>query len=319
MTDYEIKVREFENEWSSSDRYVTAHTSGSTGKPKEIRLLKSDMLRSAQATNAFFGIDRDSLLVCPLSVDYIAGKMMMVRASAAGCNVVMEEPSMTPLSSVPDSAEISLVAIVPAQIPGLLQRGSLSRIRSVIIGGSPLTAEQEKIVARSGVMAWSTYGMTETCSHVALRRAGVSGCYEGLPGYIFSTDARGCLVVENESMSFRRLVTNDIVELRDSRHFVVKGRFDNVIISGGEKIFPEEMENRVRKEFSEREFYFTSRSSERWGSEVVMLVEGDEDAETRSRLMEICATLLPRHHVPKAIVFQHRFERTSSGKLIRKR
>ncbi|MDE6495324.1 MAG: AMP-binding protein, partial [Duncaniella sp.] len=221
----------FMAEWRNGCDYVVVHTSGSTGRPKEIRLLKSDMLVSAKATNEFFGIGADSLLVLPLSPDYIAGKMLLVRAAVAGAKVRVENPSREPLSGYFPPTAIDLVPIVPAQIDGLLSSKSLPMIKNVIVGGAPMSAEDERKLVESGVNAYATFGMTETCSHVALRRVGEAQ-YVALPGFRFSTDDRQCLVVESDRMSFGRLVTNYFVEVIDGSRFVWVGRFDNVIITG---------------------------------------------------------------------------------------
>lgn len=306
----------FMAEWRNGCDYVVAHTSGSTGRPKEIRLLKSDMLVSAKATNEFFGIGVDSLLVLPLSPDYIAGKMLLVRAAVAGAKVRVENPSREPLSGYFPPTAIDLVPIVPAQIDGLLSSKSLPMIKNVIVGGAPMSAEDERKLVESGVNAYATFGMTETCSHVALRRVGETQ-YVALSGFRFSTDDRQCLVVESDRMSFGCLVTNDVVELIDESRFVWVGRFDNVIITGALKVFPEDVESRL-KSVAGIEFYISSRRSAEWGEEVVLVV-ADRDVGAGRRLMERCHSLLRPHERPKAIVTLPELERTSTGKLRRKR
>lgn len=306
----------FMAEWRNGCDYVVAHTSGSTGRPKEIRLLKSDMLVSAKATNEFFGIGVDSLLVLPLSPDYIAGKMLLVRAAVAGAKVRVENPSREPLSGYFPPTAIDLVPIVPAQIDGLLSSKSLPMIKNVIVGGAPMSAEDERKLVESGVNAYATFGMTETCSHVALRRVGETQ-YVALPGFRFSTDDRQCLVVESDRMSFGRLVTNDVVELIDESRFVWVGRFDNVIITGALKVFPEDVESRLKSVVG-IEFYISSRRSAEWGEEVILVV-ADRDLGAGRRLMERCHSLLRPHERPKAVVTLPELERTSTGKLRRKR
>lgn len=309
-------VEEFEREWFDDRPYVEARTSGSTGKPKAIRLLKQDMLRSAEATNRFFGITARSRMVCPLSLDYIAGKMMWVRAFQSGAEVHFTEPSMAFDSSVYEEA-VDLLPIVPAQIEGLLASPHLQNIKNVIVGGAPVSIAQERELIASGVCSWATYGMTETCSHVALRRIGVDKYFRGLPYYMFSVDSRGCLTIENPNMSFKRLTTNDIVELRSDGTFKVSGRYDNVIISGGEKIFPEEMEHSLSARWNRSPFYLTSCASERWGAECIAVMEGNSDATEEAEFIALCRSLFPRHHVPKRVVRVEHFERTDSGKLKR--
>ncbi|MCM1484310.1 MAG: AMP-binding protein [Muribaculaceae bacterium] len=311
-------VERFVREWDAPQDYVKAMTSGSTGKPKPIRLMKADMIASARATVSFFGLDRGSSLVMPLSADYIAGKMMIVRALVAGCPLYVEHPSMTPLASC-SVPEVSLIPIVPSQIKGLLASPYLNRCSAVLVGGSAVSEADEQALIASGVAAYASYGMTETCSHVALRRLGSDEPFHFLPGFRGNADERGCLVIESVHMSFGRLMTNDIVRFYADGGFTVVGRADNVIISGGEKIHPEADEHMLAKLMDGRAYYIAPRVSERWGMEPVLVVEGDGDGVLRDRI--ICGTreLLPRHHVPKDVIFVERMERTSSGKIIRRK
>lgn len=313
IIDPEGLARDFVEEWNDDTKdYITAQTSGSTGSPKEIHLLKSDMEISVRATCRFFGIDGDSVLACPLSTDYIAGKMMIVRAIVAGATVVVERPSNSPLRSW-EYGSPDLTAIVPSQLEGLLDNAR-SDLRSVIVGGGPVTDAQECLMSATGKAFYATYGMTETCSHVALRRIGQQR-YEALPGFSFSTDARGCLVIQSETMSFGRLVTNDMVSLYDTRSFRWLGRYDNVIISGGIKLHPEEIEREIAPYVGPHEFYVTSRPSDRWGEELVMVIEAENmDLETLDKRLSLH---LDHRHKPKAYILKKSLPRTKTGKLLR--
>lgn len=295
---------------------IEAMTSGSTGQPKLIRLLKNDMRLSARATNAFFGIDSTSVMAMPLSVDYIAGKMMIVRALEARCTLLCESPSMSPLSDCTRD-DVDLVPIVPAQIGGFISGGGCKRCRHVIVGGGAVSAGQEEALCATGVKAYATYGMTETCSHVALRRMGTGEPFELLDGFTASTDPEGRLVIESSNMSFGRLHTNDVVHMLTPRSFVVLGRADNVIISGGEKIHPEADERLIASVLEGRKFYLTGRKSDLWGEEPVLVVEGTLGEEERQRLMDACRERLPRHHVPKDVIEVPSVRLTRTGKIIR--
>lgn len=314
LIDPEGLAAAFVEEWHNSHDYITARTSGSTGTPKEIHLLKSDMELSARATCHRFGISHESLLFCPLSTDYIAGKMMIVRAVVSGATVVIERPSMSPMSQW-NHGPADLTAIVPSQIEGLLENGR-GLLRSVIVGGAPVTTDQERMMIDSGIDFQATYGMTETCSHVALRRFD-SRLFEALPGFRFLTDGRGCLVIESESMSFGRLVTNDIVRLHDDKSFQWLGRYDNVVISGGIKLFPEEIEREIAPHVGSHDFYLTSRPSELWGEELVMVIEGENiDTDAIDRVL---SSHLDHRHKPKAYIVKKALPRTPTGKLLRHR
>lgn len=310
--------KSFMEEWRNAEDHIVAHTSGSTGKPKPIRLLKTDMMKSACATCDFFNIGCDSTLLLPLSLDYIAGKMQAVRAAVSGAKLIVVQPSrdFNAAAKAVGAAQIQLVPIVPAQVQGYLESPLADRTVNIIAGGAPLDASQEDALRNWHGNAYATYGMTETSSHVALRRVG-DGSFHALPGYKFSTDPRGCLVIENEEMSWKRLITNDVAELHDSTSFRLIGRWDHVIITGGIKVHPSEVESLIAPVLSMRPFYISWRPSVEWGQEVVLALM-DNDPVDEPRLLSACASLLPRHHAPRAVVRDTEPEYTDSGKLKRK-
>lgn len=300
-------------EWNSPLPYVVAHTSGSTGMPKEIRLLKSDMRSSARATNAFFGIDGGSVLALPLSLDYIAGKMMAVRAIEAGCRLDVMKPS----NDVSLAGPTDLLAVVPTQLPSLMaQENSPSMIRHLLIGGAPLSDDAERAVASRFSSAWLGYGMTETCSHVALRRVGDDGVFAAMPGITFSVDSESCLRIESARFSWQQLQTNDVAELLDPTHFRWIGRRDNVVNSGGVKLHPELLEaDYLRRIPSLPPFYLCGEDDPVLGQRLVMVVENPP-----ADLMDTLRAAIPDHkHLPKRIIPVPSLPRTPSGKIKRVR
>lgn len=312
----DMELSDFMNEWESPSPYIVAHTSGSTGTPKEIHLLKKDMEESARMTVGFFGLDEMSHIHLPLSLDYIAGKMMVVRSLVSGCRISLEKPTSVPLA---DSAfqcdRLSLVAIVPMQIEGLMKSPHLSKIDNVIIGGAPMSRSQEDMLKCAPFKAYATYGMTETSSHVALKEVGrgKDGCFIGLPGYRFSVDDRGCLVIENPRMSWQKLVTNDVVDLRGDTSFRWLSRYDNVINSGGIKLYPEQIEKRIAHMLPDGKYFITSQPDDSLGDRLILVI--DEDVETDVTVERFAASL-PKYQAPKAII-RTRLQYTSSGKVKR--
>lgn len=306
-------VKSFLEEWMSCEPFIKAHTSGTTGTPKEIKLLKEDMITSARRTLSFFSLDERSILALPLSADYIAGKMMIVRALEGKCRLWTEAPSRQILSEFPYN-EINLLAIVPAQVESMIKAITRIKIHNVIIGGAPLSEELEELLIRTGVNAYATYGMTETCSHVALRSLG-SNIYKALPGVKFSADKDNCLIIRQSDMSVSTVKTNDIVRLVSDDRFEWLGRKDNIINSGGVKLFPESIERKI-SHLINRPFYVTSRCSSVWGEELVLVIEGS--ANDKLELNEINAMLGKYEHL-KSIIFESKLDRTVSGKLIRKK
>lgn len=302
-------IDDFRAEWLSDSPTVEATTSGSTGAPKIIQLLKTDMEISARATNKFFGITASSVLALPLSVDYIAGKMMVVRSITAGCRLVP-----LPVSNhIALPCRVDLLPVVPSQVPGLLETGELKNVRNLLVGGAPLGSDLEKRLAHSPSSAWVGYGMTETCSHVALRRAG-SDVYRAMPSVTFSTDSRGCLVVNSEVFSWKQLITNDSVKLLSPAEFRWLGRLDHVINSGGVKIHPEILEAEIRRNFPQTPpFYVIGEPDTRWGEHPVMVVEPGPCPE----LAQIKAALGDPRQAPQRIITVARLPLTTTGKIKR--
>lgn len=307
----------FINEWESSGKWIKAHTSGSTGTPKEIFLAKDDMMVSAKATCDFFGIDNRCHLLLPLSVDYIAGKMMVVRALVSGADLTIVKPGNNVFTRDDIPSKVDLVAIVPSQIPSLLEASSKHEFKNVIVGGAPMTPLQEKALKDNEINAWATYGMTETCSHVALRHIS-SNRYEALPEISFDIDERNCLIIESKTMSFGSLHTNDVVSLLSDKSFQWVGRHDNTINSGGIKIHPEEDEALLAETIKDASFYISSMPHDMWGEAPILVLEGRDNGNANEYLKQ-AARILPKYHAPKSAIWLDKFERTSSGKIKRKK
>lgn len=307
-----MTLDEFKSQWFDCNDFIVAHTSGSTGAPKEVRLPKSDMVCSARATNSFFSITSSSRLLLPLSLDYIAGKMMEVRAFEANCELVVVAPSNR--FEVPEG-KFDLVAVVPTQVDWLLANPQWTeRLRHVIVGGAPLAVDSEKALKAVGYDAWCTYGMTETCSHVAVRPCdGADSPYQAMPGIRFDVDDRGCLVIEAPHFSFGRLVTNDSVELLSPVSFRWKGRIDNVINSGGLKLHPEEIE-RLYAPYIQTPFYLRGTPDPKWGQALELVIEGKGLAEETLA----CLSQIDHKLHPKIITFVETIPRTSTGKILRR-
>ena len=309
-----MTASEFLALWHDPRPYVESLTSGSTGVPKTVRLAKADMVRSARRTNAFFGLGAGSRFVCPMDFRYIGARMMAVRAVVAGGELVEVPPSnFFRFDGVAD-----LLAVVPSQVPCLLDNPDmLVRTRHLIIGGAPLHPDLASRLAATGVDALTTYGMTETVSHVALARVG-DDTYRALPGITFSVDDRSCLVIGP-------LVTNDVVRLVSPTAFQWLGRADNVINSGGVKIHPEEVEAVLRPLLRRAgiradDIVVVGVPSRKWGSEAVGVVESDTapDADSVRRLVAMArAAGLSPHKTPRRFVATPRIPRTPNGKIDR--
>lgn len=313
-----MTLEEFLAEWHNESPYVRVQTSGSTGTPKPMLAEKRRMLASARITCDFLGLKPgDTALLC-MSLDYIAGKMMVVRSIERGLKLTTVEPSGHPLANNSKflilNSQFSFSAMVPMQVYNSLQvpeeKERLMQIRHLIIGGGAIDEAMEAELRHFPNAVWSTYGMTETLSHIALRRISgpeASEWYTPFPSVSISQTPDGCLVIDASEVCPKPLITNDIVEV-DSGRFRILGRKDNVICSGGIKIQIEEVERQL-KPYLSAPYLITKRSDEKFGEVAVLLTEGSVD-----EAKEVCERVLPKYHQPKDYLHVAQIPMTETGK-----
>ena len=330
-----MTIEEFLEAWNNASETVLVHTSGSTGEPKPMLVEKRRMLASARRTNDFLGLkEGDTALLC-MSLDYIAGKMMVVRAIERGLRLITVEPSGHPLAV--KQPQIDFAAMVPMQVYNSLQvaeeRERLMQIKHLIIGGGAIDDSLAAELKSFPNAVWSTYGMTETLSHIALRRLNgpeASEWYTPFPSVKVSLNEEGCLVIDAPEVCAERLVTNDIAEVATQRGqalcdplryshegqspcvactaFRILGRKDNVICSGGIKIQAEEVERELHP-YLRVPYLITKRQDEKFGEVVVLLTEGAvEEAQ------KVCERILPKYHQPRVYLHVDRIPLTETGK-----
>lgn len=312
----------FIDEWHNDSAYVEVKTSGSTGEPKHMLVEKRRMLNSARITCDFLGLKAgDTALLC-MSTDYIAGKMMVVRAIERGLRLIEVPPSGHPLANGPLSIgdwPLDFAAMVPMQVYNSLQvpeeRERLMQIRHLIIGGGAIDEAMEQELRAFPHAVWSTYGMTETLSHIALRRISgpeASEWYTPFPTVRLSQTEEGCLVIDAPEVCPQTLTTNDIVTFSPTGQFRIVGRKDNVICSGGIKIQIEEVERQL-KTHMRVPYIITKRKDEKFGEVVVLLTEGNT-----TEAQAVCERVLEKYHRPKAYVHVAQIPLTETGKPARK-
>lgn len=326
-------VSQFLEEWYNGNDLLLVHTSGSTGYPKPLWVEKKRMLASARITCDFLGLKQgDTALLC-MSLDYIAGKMMMVRTIERGLRLVVVPPSGHPLNSF--SSQISFAAMVPMQVYNSLhvseERERLKHIRHLIIGGGSIDEAMAQELKFFPNAVWSTYGMTETLSHIALRRLSgetASDSYLPFPGVQVSLDTDQCLVIDAPQVCQDQLVTHDIALLEEKdgyQQFRIIGRKDNVICSGGIKIQMEEVEQMLRPVLS-MPFMITKKKDQKFGEIVVLLIEDPSVAETTildghspsvlfsEDVFSRSFSSLPAYWHPRQVIAVPRLPMTETGK-----
>lgn len=317
---YEGQIGSFLLDWLNESEYIAVKTSGSTGKPKKIRIKKEFMVNSALATSKFFNLPEKTTALHCLPANYIAGKMMLVRAMVLGWHIDIVPPKANSLDQV--FKIYDFCAMTPFQLDNSLSR--LHLVRKLIVGGGAISAHLKKLVAKLDTKVFETYGMTETVTHVAARRVNSKKEKEQpvpfklLPGVAISTDERNCLIIEAPKLAEGTIVTNDVVEIIDKKKFLLKGRYDNVINSGGIKLYPEQIESKLGNIIAHR-FFVTSLPDDALGEKVVLMVESQfSESALKALEREIREfRMLDKYEVPKKIYFVEKFEETPNGKIHR--
>ena len=308
----------FLNEWFDASPIITVHTSGSTGVPKELVVRKDRMMQSARLTCEFLNLQAgDTALLC-MNLRYIGAMMMVVRSLVAGLNLVVRPASGHPLSDV--EVPLKFAAMVPLQVYNTLrvpaERKRLEHTDILIIGGGAVDDSLEAELKTIPIAAYSTYGMTETLSHIALRRLNgeaASKCYYPFPSVELSLSAENTLIVKAPLICDDVLQTNDIACLCSDGGFTIAGRKDNVINSGGIKIQAEEMENRLQP-FIPVPFAVTAVPDPCLGQALTLLIAGKPDIkELENKLQAVLET----YYRPKHIFITELIPQTENGKIDR--
>lgn len=320
--EYLKKLGNFLKEWYSPADFIEVNTSGSTGKPKTIQLTKAFVAQSARRTLEFFNLQpKDRILHC-LPMDYIAGKVMVIRALAGLLDLVPVEPS-TDFSFL-KREHFRFAAMVPHQTARILnQEGSpgqwLNQIQILLLGGSAIPHELDNQLQHVGTACYSGYAMTETATHIALRKINDPGkdpFYRCLNQIRVGLSDDGCLHIFAPGIDEQPLQTTDLAELIDDKTFRITGRKDNIIISGGLKFSPEVLEEKLESLIN-KPFIISSEPHPTLGQELILVIEGSESPMEEKRLREICTQRLTRYEQPRKIRFIDQLPKTANGKIAR--
>ena len=305
--EHEKDLGSFLLDWLDDKETIQLTTSGTTGTPKVITIKKQSMVHSAIATGNYFNLHpQDKALLC-LPARYIAGKMMIVRSMMLG----LELDIMVPTSHLDDLLPHKIydfVAIVPLQAENSLEK--LHQFKKIIIGGAKVSDDLASKLKEIKSDIYETYGMTETITHIAAKKIG-EAFFNILEHVSITTDDRSCLVIDVPSISDEKVVTNDIVTILNANQFKWIGRYDNVINSGGIKLFPEQIEAKLASKISNR-FFIIGQPDDILGSRVVLVIEGEQ--------FDIDATLfdtLEKFEKPKEVLFSPEFVETETKKINR--
>ena len=322
LTDWEQSLHNFILEWVNEAEFVTVQTSGSTGKPKQLQLAKERMMNSAFMTGKYFNFKSgDKALLC-LPCDYIAGKMMVVRSIIWGLDLQLVPPTGNPMATI--NEPIDFAAMVPLQVANIFEQSpeKFGLIKKLIIGGGKVDATLQEKLQTISTACFATYGMTETITHVAIKPLNgdrANNYFRGLSNIQFSTDQRGCLTIHAPKLTAEKVVTNDFVDLKNEKEFSWLGRFDNVINTGGVKVFPEKIEAKLEKFINQR-FFIASFPDKKLENKVILIIEDKAWIKEKIHTLNLDIKLvLSKFELPKAIHFIEKFEETPTKKIQRNR
>ncbi len=314
---FEKEIGNFLTDWLSDSEHITARTSGSTGTPKYIKISKQHMVNSAITTADFFDLESGNTALHCLPSNYIAGKMMVVRAISIGLEIDLTEPTTSPIFDY--DKPYDFCAMIPLQLGHMANY--VNNIRNILVGSAVVSNQLKEKIQKCPGNIFETYGMTETVTHIAARRINNFDrsplpekqwhFFTTLPNVNISQDLRGCLVIDAPYVSSNEIITNDIIKLHSDRNFEWLGRIDNMINSGGVKLFPEVIEDKLSKHI-DQQFFIASEEDESLGQKVILVVEGDSNSVDKSIFK-----VLDKYEVPKQVYYLPEFVSTFSGKIQR--
>ena len=287
----------FLQEWMNPASVLDIQTSGSTGTPTRMKVKKTQVLNSARFTCDYFNLKQgDSCLLC-LPLEFIAAKMMVIRALVRGLNLWLKEPDGHPFEG--PVRDYAFVPLVPLQVFNTLQtereKEALSHCQTLLIGGGPLSSTLESALSDCPVSIFASYGMAETLSHIALRRVNgtdASAYYTPFPGVSLFLSVDGCLIIDAPLVTDATITTGDRVELLPDGRFRVLGRKDNLILTGGMKVQAEELESKISQVMTSA-YAITSAPDTKFGECIVLIAEAP--------WLDICARSCPPGGHPNVV------------------
>ena len=296
----------FLTSWFDENDFILVKTSGSTGTPKEIKLKKIDLISSSKLTADYFNLKPGDKVINCLPVEYIAGKMMLVRSLVLGLDLYLFPVNSSPIKQIQKNYD--LIAFTPMQLENSIL--FIDRIKNVLVGGSAVNENLKQKILNINTNVYETYGMTETITHIAVRNLTKGeNEFTTLPG-IEIGKRDNCLFIKPNHLSIEMVQTNDIVQFTNKNKFLLIGRRDFIINSGGVKLNPETIEKKLSKYIS-ADFVISSIDNSKFG-EVVALVFKKNIPDNYNKAF----THLSKYEIPKEVLAIDNFPE-NNGKINR--
>jgi len=330
ISNYEIykqKALEFCVQWLEGKQSFVMNTSGSTGKPKSINIERKYLEKSALITAKALNLKKGDSALVSLNIEYIAGMMMLVRGLEIGLKLTLTTPSGFPLNEFDENTSFDFLSFVPLQIQNIIEKQPekikiINKAKNIILGGAPISNDLEEKLQIFDAPIYHTYGMTETVSHIALRRLNGKDkkkYFSTLKGVKIKLDDRGCLVIETPT-AHEEVITNDLVEIKSEKDFIWLGRIDNVINTGGVKVQAEKIETQIEIYFKKnnlnKRFFVAGLPDEKLGQIISLIVERVEVKINMEEINEIfLRNNFSKYETIKKIIFSENFIQTPTGKI----
>jgi O-succinylbenzoic acid--CoA ligase len=312
-------------QWLSGAQSFTFHTSGSTGTPKPVTLTRQQLEASATGTIRALGLTQHEHILLCMNTAFIGGAMLLIRGLLLGATITVQEPSGHPLEHIAADHPYTFTSFTPVQLHALRSNDAgltakLNRFTHILVGGAAISFALEQKLSMLTARVYHTYGMTETVSHIALKQIGKDAAFKALPDVKLKTDERGCLMISSASTNHAWITTNDVVEMTGNDMFTILGRADDIINTGGIKVWPLKIEQALLEALYtlelERNLFVSWVPDEKLGQKVIAVIEGNPlTAQQEQAITEQLMHRLTRYEIPKTFYYLLAFILTGTGKI----
>ena len=287
-------------------------TSGTTGTKKSLSVTKTQMQLSAIGTINYFNLKKGSSVLLILSCDFIAGKMMLVRAIEGKLNLFIAKPVGDPSKYF--THKFDFVPLIPLQVRALIKSRKITNIRKLLVGGGKADKQLIEELKPFDILAFESFAMTETLTHFALRQISPleNEWFKTIGEFKLNVTRNGELIIRENPISGSEFKTRELVELKSESEFKWLGRTDNIINSGGVILIPEEIENKISKLIS-IEFVLIGLPDNKFGQKIVLVTQEPFKIE-----IEKLNKKLSKFEKIKEFKIIDCFPKTESGKIKRK-
>lgn len=302
------------------DTALAILTSGSKGAPKAVELTHSALSAAAESLNRELKLGEGDGWLCVLPVHHIAGLMTLVRSRAAGAKPVFAAPNDAAAIS---QGAASAVSVVPTVLARLVDAGAdLAHFRVVLVGGGPVPSALVERARAAGAPVSTSYGMTETCGGFVVDGRPVDAVEVKLApdgevmvrGPVVTRGYRLDPAATRQALHDGWLHTGDLGVATAAGTLHIRGRKDDVIITGGAKVAPVEVERALLDHPDVAEAVVVGRPDEEWGEAVVAIIVAPVRRPSLTELRDHVRARAPRHAAPRRVEFVDALPRVASGK-----